>query len=219
MEYIFEDGLHPNAEQILNLNPDLIVLGLMGNDTKNIDAIRNLKIPVVVIDPQTLATTYQTIDTFGKLTNTQEQSNKIVTGMKEKEQTIVKKVATLKDSDRLKVWTEVDDTLFTLGDGTFLNELINKAGGINIAADVKGWGQYNSEQVIDKNPQVIFETYGYYQPDAVAKITARKGWENVDAVKNKRVLELDSDIVTRTGPRIVNGLELIATALYPDLFK
>lgn len=89
----------------------------MGNDIKDIGAIRNLKIPVVTINPQTLVAT----------------------------------------------WTEVNENLFTPGEGTFLNELLNKAGGNNIAADVQGWGQYNSEQVITKNPQVIFETYSYYQ--------------------------------------------------------
>lgn len=219
VEYIFEDSIRPNAEQILKLNPDLIVMGLMGNDQKDIAAIRNLKIPVLTINPQTLAETYQTIETFGKLTDTQEQANKIVSGMKEKEQAIAKKIETIKESDRLRVWTEVDENLYTPGEGTFLNELLTKAGGNNIAADVKGWGQYNSEQVIAKDPQVIFVTYGYYQKDAVANIIARNGWQNVEAVKNQRVIELDSDMVTRTGPRIVDGLESIAKALYPDLFK
>ena len=220
MEYIFEDSLNPNVEQIVKLNPDLIILGLMGkDDNKSNDAIRNLKIPVVVVNPQSLEATYQSIGTLGKLTNTQEQANKIVSGMKEKEQVIAKKVATIKDSDRLKVWTEVSETLYTPGEGTFLDELVTKAGGLNIARDVKGWGMYNSEQVITKNPQVIFETYGYYQKDAVANILARKGWQNVDAVKNKRVLELDNDLITRTGPRIVDGLEAITKALYPNLLK
>lgn len=219
VKYVFEDSIRPNSEQILKLNPDLIVMGLMGNDQKDIAAIRNLKIPVLTINPQTLVETYQTIETFGKLTDTQEQANKIVSAMKEKEQAIAKKITTIKDSDRLKVWTEVDENLYTPGEGTFLNELITKAGGNNIAADVKGWGQYNSEQVIAKDPQVIFATYGYYQKGIIAKIIARQGWQNVDAVKNKRVIELDSDMVTRTGPRIVDGLESIAQALYPDLFK
>lgn len=219
VEYVFEDSIRPNTEQILKLEPDLIVMGLMGNDQKDIESIRNLKIPVITVNPQTLVETYQTIETFGKLTDTQQQALKIVTGMKEKEQVIAEKIKTIKDSDRQRVWTEVDENLFTPGEGTFLNELITKAGGNNIAANVKGWGQYNSEQVIAKDPQVIFATYGYYQKDAVANIVARKGWENVAAVKNRRVMELDSDMVTRTGPRIVDGLESIAKALYPDLFK
>lgn len=218
VEYVFEDSLNPNVEQIVALNPDLIVLGLMGHDPKAVAAIRNLKIPVVVINPQTLDATYQTIETFGNFTNTQEQAKALVSGMQEKEQAIVEKVAALKSTDRLKVWTEVDDNLFTPGQGTFLNELITKAGGTNIAADVQGWGKYNSEQVISKNPQVIFETYDYYQKNAVAIIMARSGWENIEAVKNKRVIGLDSNMVTRPGPRIVDGLESIAKALYPDLF-
>ena len=220
VEYVFEDSLYPNAEQILKLNPDLIILGKMGkDDNKSNDAIRELKIPVVVVNPQSLKATYHSIENFGRLTNTLEQANKIVSGMKEKEQAIAKKVGTIKDSDRLKVWTEVSETLYTPGEGTFLDELVTKAGGLNIARDVKGWAMYNSEQVITKNPQVIFETYGYYQKDAVANILARKGWQNVDAVKNKRVLELDNDLITRTGPRIVDGLEAITKALYPNLLK
>ncbi|MCB8817061.1 ABC transporter substrate-binding protein [Desulfosporosinus shakirovi] len=219
VEYVFEDSIRPNSEQILELEPDLIVMGLMGNDQKDIEAIRNLKIPVVTINPQTLAETYQTIEMFGKLTDTQEKAHQIVSGMKEKEQVIVEKIKTIKDSERLKVWTEVDENLYTPGEGTFLNELLTKAGGNNIAADVQGWGQYNSEQVVAKDPQVIFTTYGYYRKDAVVNIIARQGWQNVEAVKNKRVFELDSDMVSRTGPRIVDGLESIAKALYPDLFQ
>jgi iron complex transport system substrate-binding protein len=219
VDYAFEDSIRPNTEQILELAPDLIIMGLMGNDQKDIEAIRNLKIPVVTINPQTLVETYQSIELFGKLTDSQEQAHKIVSGMKEKEQVIFEKIGTIKDIDRLKVWTEVDENLYTPGEGTFLNELLTKAGGKNIAADVQGWGQYNSEQVVAKDPQVIFSTYGYYQPDAVANIIARKGWQNVQAVKNERVIELDSDMVTRTGPRIVDGLESIAKALYPELFK
>jgi len=218
-EYVFQDSLNPNVEQILKLNPDLIVLGLMGHDPKSIEAIRNLKVPVITVNPQTLEATYLTIETFGQLTNTQKQANQLVSAMKEKEQAIVKTVSKINSADRLKVWTEVDDNLFTPGQGTFLNELLTKAGGINIADDVQGWGQYNSEQVITKNPQVIFETYDYYQKDAVANIIARNGWQNIDAVKNKRVIGLDSNMVTRPGPRIVDGLESIAKALYPDLFQ
>jgi len=94
VEYVFEDSIRPNSEQILELEPDLIVMGLMDNQ-KDIEAIRNLKIPVVTINPQTLAETYQTIEMFGKLTNTQEQAHQIVSGMKEKEQVIVEKIKTI----------------------------------------------------------------------------------------------------------------------------
>ncbi len=217
VEYVFEDSLHPNTEQILKLNPDLIILGM--HDEKTITAIRNLKIPVVVFNPQNLDSTYQTIEKLGQVTNKPEQAKKIVSAMKEKEQNIAQKVATVKEADRLNVFVEVDPNLFTPGAGTFLDQLVTKAGGINIAHDVTGWAQYRSEQVISKNPQVIFDTYSYYQKNAKEEILSRQGWQNIEAVKNQRVIDLDSDMLTRPGPRITDGLESIAKALYPDLFK
>ncbi|HWJ03752.1 MAG TPA: ABC transporter substrate-binding protein [Verrucomicrobiae bacterium] len=217
VEYVFADSLNPNTEQILKLNPDLIILGAL--NAKTVETIRNLKIPVVVLKPENLQSTYKSIETLGQLTGTADEAKKIVTEMQNKEKNIAQKVGQVKEADRLRVWTEVDANLFTPGDGTFLNELITKAGGTNIASDVKGWAQYNSEKVIAKNPQVIFETYSYYDKDAKKNILARQGWQSLDAVKNQRVVELNSNLVTRPGPRIVDGLESIAKALYPDLFK
>ncbi|HVJ50041.1 ABC transporter substrate-binding protein [Desulfitobacterium sp.] len=216
-EYVFEDSLKPNTEQILKLNPDLIIVGLQ--DEKTITAIRNLKIPVVQFNPQTLNSTYDTLLKFGQITNKQAEAQKLVNAMQQKEKSIEQKVAGIKDADRLKVWIEVDPNLFTAGEGTFLNELLLKAGGKNIASDVKDWAQYSTEQVIAKNPQVIFDTYSYYLPNVKETIFARPSWQNLDAIKNKRVVDLDSDMVTRPGPRIVDGMESIAKALYPDVFK
>lgn len=214
-EYVFDDSLKPNTEQILKLNPDLVILGMQ--DEKTVTAIQNLKIPVVQFNPQTLSSTYDTLLKIGQITNQQNEAQKLVNAMQQKEKNIEQKVAGIKDSDRPKVWIEVDPNLFTAGEGTFLNELITKAGGQNIASDVKDWAQYSAEQVIAKNPQVIFNTYSYYIPNVKEMILARPTWQNIDAVKNKRVVNLDSDMVTRPGPRIVDGMESIAKALYPDL--
>lgn len=217
VEYIFEDSLHPNVEQILKLNPDLIVLGMQ--DDKTVSSIRNLKIPVVQMNPQSLEATYQAIEKFGLITDTQEQAKKIVDRMKLKEKAIADKVNSISTADRVKVWLEVDPDLFTAGDGTFLNELLAKSGGVNIATEVKDWGQYSAEKIIAKNPQVILDTYSYYLPNVKDTILVRPAWQSIDAVKNKKVFDLDSDMVTRPGPRIIDGLESIAKALYPELFR
>ncbi len=217
VEYVFQDSLNPNTEQILKLNPDLVILG--ENDAKTITAIRNLKIPVVVTAPESLASTYKSIEEFGQITDTQASAKKIVDSMQQQEQAIEKKAATVKEADRPKVWIEVDPTMYTAGSGTFMDELVTKAGGINIAENVKGWAQYSSEKVIAANPQVILDTYGYYDATAKQNIMKRPGWQGIDAVKNQRVVDLNSDMVDRPGPRIIDGMESIAKALYPDLFK
>ncbi|AGA69686.1 ABC-type Fe3+-hydroxamate transport system, periplasmic component [Desulfitobacterium dichloroeliminans LMG P-21439] len=216
VEFVFEDSLNPNMEQILQLNPDLVVMGM--HDEKLVSAIRSLKLPVVQLNPQSIAVTYQAIEKLGYLTNTQEQAQELVQVMKEKELTIADKISSLKDSERVNVWIEVDPGLFTAGEGTFLNELIVKAGGINIAHDVKDWAQYSEEQIIAKNPQVILETYSYYMENVKDTILARPAWQSLDAIKNARVYTLDSDMVTRPGPRIIDGLASIAQTLYPELF-
>ncbi|HHY28793.1 MAG TPA: ABC transporter substrate-binding protein [Desulfitobacterium dehalogenans] len=215
-EYVFADSLNPNMEQLIQLKPDLVVTGMHNKDF--INSLRNLGIPVVHLNPQSLESTYQAIGKLGYITNTQKQAQTVVQGMKEKEQAIADKVRTIKESDRVKVWIEVDPGLFTAGEGTFLNELITKAGGINIASDVQNWAQYSEEQVIDKNPQVILSTYSYYMDNVKATILARPAWQDIDAIVHDRIYDLDSDMVTRSGPRIINGLETIAKALYPDLF-
>lgn len=217
VEFVFDDSLHPNTEQILKLNPDLIILGM--HDEKTVSAIRNLKIPVVQFNPQSLSATFDTLLKLGQITNKQAEAKKMVDSMQQKEKNIEQKVSKIKDTDRLRTWVEVDPNLFTAGDSTFLNELLTKAGGKNIASDVKGWAQYSAEQVIAKNPQVILDTYSYYVKNVKDTILARPTWQNIDAVKNKRIVDLDSDLVTRPGPRIVDGLESIAKALYPDSFK
>ncbi|EHL06649.1 ABC transporter substrate-binding protein [Desulfitobacterium hafniense] len=215
-EYIFEDSLNPNLEQLIQLKPDLVVTGM--HKDSFINSLRSLGIPVAHLNPQSLESTYQTIEKLGYITNTQEQAQAVLQGMKAKEQAIADKVEAIKESERVRVWIEVDPGLFTAGAGTFLNELITKAGGINIASDVQDWAQYSEEQVIEKNPQVILSTYSYYMDNVKATIAARPAWQAIDAVSNDRIYDLDSDMVTRSGPRIVDGLETIAKALYPERF-
>ncbi|HHV65311.1 MAG TPA: ABC transporter substrate-binding protein [Peptococcaceae bacterium] len=215
-EYVFEDALNPNLEQILNLEPDLIMYWLASaEDTKK---IKSLGIPVVVFEAKSIDDVYKSIATAGQITDKQEQAALIIEEMKAKEKRITEKLAQLPVQEKRKVWMEVDSKLFTAGKGTFLHEVITKAGGINIAEDVQGWVQFNSEQVIARNPDVIFENYSYSNPNAAKIIKDRKGWENIEAVKNNRIISLDNNIISRQGPRIIDALELTAKAIYPELF-
>lgn len=217
-ELVFEDSLNPNIEQLLQLNPDLIVTSMHAPDL--VKSLRDLGLAVVHLNPQSLDTTYETIEKLGVITNTQEKAQEIVQGLKAKEKAIADKVNSIPEEERVTVWLEVDPALYTAGGGTFLDELITKAGGKNIAGDVEGWTQFNEEQIITKNPQVILGSYSYYLTENIkSNVQARPGWENIDAVKNNRIYDVDSDRVTRSGPRIVDGLEEIAQCLYPDLFK
>lgn len=214
-EYIFTDGLNPNIEQVINLNPDLIVFGAHSDEL--IKSYSNLNIPVVKYNPQSLNEVYQTIEDLGVITNTQGKAQQLIADMKVKEEAIDIKIANINDSNKKRVWVEVSSDLWTSGKDTFMNELIEKAGGINVV-DIPGWVQYSEEKVIEKNPEVIFTTYGNNDSNAVINILNREGWNGVDAVKDNRVYDVDSSLVNRPGPRIVDAIEEFAKALYPDLF-
>lgn len=216
-ELIFQDALNPNLEQLIRLEPDLIMFWLTTPEDTN--KIRSLGIPVVVFDDKNISQVYETIALTGQVTDTQEQATLIIEQMKAKEKDIEEKLAQLPVEKKHSVWLEVDSNLYTAGSGTFLDQIITKAGGINIAHDIQGWGQFNGEQVIARNPDVILETYSYADKNVVENIKNRHGWKNIEAVKNNRVISLDNNIISRQGPRIIDGLELIAKGIYPEIFN
>ena len=77
----------------------------------------------------------------------------------------------------------------------------------------------SEETVIERNPDVILTTYGYYTDNPEELIYARSGWTELNAVKNKEIYDVNSDTVTRPGPRLIEGLKEVAEAVYPDVYK
>ncbi|MEW5718184.1 MAG: ABC transporter substrate-binding protein, partial [Chloroflexota bacterium] len=147
-----------------------------------------------------------------------ENATKLTAQLKSRIDAVAAKVATAKTKPR--VFYEIDKSLYTPGPGSFIDDLITKAGGLNIAADAKGaYTQLSPEAIIAKDPQVILlgdMNFG----ESPESVKARPGWSNISAVKNGRIVPLtDENLVSRPGPRVVDGLEMIARALYPELFK
>lgn len=210
-------GVELNTEKIISLEPDLI-LAHSGNG-ESIQALRDLDLQVLVLDATTLEEVYQLIVTMGKVTGTAEKAEAIVAEMKAEREQIVEAVSAIAEEEKKKVWVEVSPELYTAGKGTFIDELITSAGGINVAGELDGWAQLSEEKVIEYQPDVIFTTYGYYVADAVEQVKAREAWQTVPAVQNEAVYNLNSDQVTRSGPRLVAGLQEMASYLYPALIK
>ena len=109
--------------------------------------------------------------------------------------------------------------IYTTGNNTFMDEMLKVINADNVAGDQQGWIKVDQEAIIQKNPDVIITTYGYYVKDPAQQVLSRKGWENLNAVKNKQVIDVNSDLVDRPGPRVVEGVEALAKAIYPEVFK
>jgi iron complex transport system substrate-binding protein len=203
-----------DEEKVLSLKPDLVLASSGLNDKKTIEKLRKLGLTVVAYEPQDLDGVFQQIRDVGKATGAGKEAEQLIGKMKKEKQLAEKVAAKVPADKQAKVWIEVSSDLFTAGDETFMNELITLAGGKNVATGEKGWFQASSENVVKWNPDVILYTH----PDKKEKITSRGGWKSIQAVKEGRVEHLESNIVSRSGPRITEGLLQISKAIYPDIY-
>ncbi|HET9590463.1 MAG TPA: ABC transporter substrate-binding protein, partial [Anaerolineales bacterium] len=160
------------------------------------------------------------IELVAQLTGHETEAATLIESLEARVAAVDEKIAPL--SSRPSVFYELDATdpakPYTAGRGTFISQLIERAGGSNIAADLEGYLQMSLEQVVAADPAFIIlgdARYGI-TPESVAQ---RPGWENLSAVKNGNVLPFNDDLVSRPGPRLVDALEELAKLLRPGLFE
>lgn len=206
----------PNIEKILSLKPDIIfATGL--EQASVVEKLKQLKLNVFVSDPSNLQEVFTSILKIGKMTFREKESEVLVKQMKIKIEQVKTKVKTIPQDKRPKVFVEIwNDPLMTAGKGSFVDELIGLAGGINIAYDTpRPYSYFSAEQVIKRNPDCII--LGYMEKrNAPNSVKNRLGWKEINAVRNNRIYnDINSDIIFRSGPRLAEGLEEIHKRLYP----
>lgn len=162
--------------------------------------------------------TYQTMNMIAEATGTSEKADEIISDMKERRAAIEEKAKEI--TDKKKVWVEVSPApdIFTTGQNTFMHEMLETINATNAAEDQDGWVKLTEEEIVQLNPDVIITTYGYYVDNPAEQVLAREGWAEVTAVKEGQVFDVDSDIVTRPGPRLIQGVEALAKIVYPEVF-
>jgi iron complex transport system substrate-binding protein len=204
----------PNIELITAQEPDIVFASTLSGK-EEMETLEKMGIPVVVIEAKSIDNIYESIEMLGKITNKEEKAQTIVNEMKSKIQEISEKV---KDRPKIKVFHLIDiNGNWTAGSGTFIHELINLAGGQNIAEDTEGWVQYSIEELVSKNPDAI--VMSSYAGD-VETIKNMEGYKETNAVKNNNIYVVSNDdIISRATNRIVLGLEEIAKFLHPEVFN
>ncbi|MFC7391944.1 ABC transporter substrate-binding protein [Scopulibacillus cellulosilyticus] len=217
-------GENMNVEKIISLKPDLVLAHASSahNSRDGLKQLREAGIPVLVVnDAESFNQVYQSIQMIGQATGTNKKADQIINDMKSKVAAIQEKAKQVPKDKEKRVYIEVSGSpdIYTAGQGTFMNEMLNIIHAKNVAANQKGWVKISEESIVKDNPDVILTTYGYYQKNAVKNLLKRPGWGNVAAVKNKQVYDVNSDLVNRPGPRLVDGLEEMAQMVYPDVFK
>ena len=212
------DSVVFNSERILELNPD-VVIAYSNGEADALKILEDAGVKVFVIQSATsFDDVYGDIEQLATVMGVEEKGEQLNNGIKEKITDVQTK---LKDVETPKqVYYEVSPApnIYTVGGNTFQQEILDAANVTNVFGDLQGWPQISEEQIIEKNPEVIL-TPNHYSEDAVGEILDRQSWNTIQAIQNKQVYLLDGDVLSRPGPRIGEAVELVAKAVYPELFK
>ena len=209
-----------NTELIVSLQPDLVLAAEI-NTPEQVKQLEDLGLTVYYLEnPVTLEEMYTNLEIVAQLTGHESETATLIESLKARVAAVDEKIAPL--SSRPSVFYELDATdpakPYTAGKGTFINLLIDRAGGFNIASDIDGYPQLSLEQVVAADPAFIIlgdAAYGV-TPESIA---SRPGWENLSAVKNSQIFPFDDNLVSRPGPRLVDALEELAKLMRPELFQ
>jgi iron complex transport system substrate-binding protein len=204
------DLYNPNVEAILALKPDLVLNSEYGELTPKLE---KAGITVWAGSAQTFDDVFETISVMGKILNREASATSLNAKMKAD----IREIETVtKAVKRVSVYYEIDPTPYTVGPSSYLGVLISKAGGANIIPkDLGDFPKISPELVVKANPSCII---GTSREDAIK----RPGWASLNAILNNRVFQLtpeQDNLVSRPGPRIAQGLRVLAKILHPDLFR
>ncbi|MCF8002069.1 MAG: cobalamin-binding protein [Halanaerobiales bacterium] len=210
----------PNIEKIITLEPDLVLASSV-NKMETVKRLKELGIVVAGYEANNVNKAIENIKKIGLLTGNQDITDKLVTEMYIKiaeMRNLVDKL--LEENNRPKVFFEIwNDPLFTAGSNTFIDDLIQIAGGENLGRLAEGqWPQYNLEKLLIEDPDVYISTpHSAEMQVSVESIKNRERFQSINAIKNNRIYIIDQDIVNRPSPRLVKGLALMIKAIYPEL--
>lgn len=210
-----------SLELVVSVQPDLVVAARL-NPLEALESLKRFDIPVFVLAPFTLEETIQAIRQTGRLIGRDEAADRLTKQLEARIEAVRKTVSAIGQEDRPRViWGRLAAPFYSAGPGSFIDDLIQTAGGTNIIGSGNTWPQIDLETVVDRNPEVFIVSVESPEriPEEIARLRETSGWKTIDAVKTGRVYHLDLDLLGRPGPRLVDGLERLAALLYPGRFK
>ena len=207
-----QSGADTNLEQIIALEPQVVVMAKMAQTEEQVAALEKAGIRVVVSDAQDIEGVYTAIRLIGALVGRNDEAEAMVADM----QSTFADIAAKSENTGKTVYFEVSPLqwgLWTAGKGTFMDELATMCGLTNAFADVEGWAEISEEQVLERDPDYIVTISMYYGegPTPVEEIKARTGWDTLKAVQNDAIFNADSNEVSRPGPRLKDAAEALYT--------
>lgn len=205
----------PSIEAIASLAPDLVIASTHFKE-ETLAKLEQIGIKVIVLSSQDrFDGVYEVIEKMGRILDHNKEARDTILNMKAKVQLITERIAELEPTEVYYVvgFGEYGD--HTAGGDTFISQMIEMAGGVNAAAEVKGW-TYSIERLIEKDPYMLICSIHH---DSKKNIEMTTGYKDLTAVKEGRLFEIDDDLLDVQGPRLAQGLEALAKILHPEAFE
>ena len=214
---VVQSGAETNIEEILALDPQVVLMSDMSQTEEQAKLLEQNGVKVVISDANDIAGVYTAIRMIGALMAKDDAAEALIGDM----QATFDEIAAKSEKSGKTIYFEVSPLqwgLWTAGSGTFMDELATMCGVTNAFADISGWQSVSEEQVIERNPDYIVTISMYYGegPTPEEEILARPGWENVTAVKNGKILNLQNNELSRPAPRLAEGAQALYDFVYGE---
>jgi iron complex transport system substrate-binding protein len=206
----------PNIEQIISLNPDLVVMSYEGAPRSDVNHLRRLNLNVAVLRSEDFSDILKNISWLGDVLGHQKEAKEAAGNLESRYKQIRSLV---QGTPKPRAFYSIAlNPITSVGAKSFINSLICDAGGINIAGDIdQAYPRLTIESVIAMSPDVMIFSSGMGNAlDMENQLPFWKRWNNIPAVRDQRFIEVDHDIINRPGPRVVQALASIAQQLHPE---
>src|SRR4030066_16625 len=196
--------ISPNIENIISLQPDIVFATTEGNKPEIVDELERMNIKTYVLNPHNINSVLSNITAIGAVTGQGIVAREIVSSLNLRIDAIKKRES--EGRPKREIYLVSTDPVISAGPGRFIHDLILTAGGVNVLSDSPiRYPRIDMEEIILKDPEVII-----VPTDLIEKQQGwKKRWGGISALKNGMVYPINPDIVSRPGPRIIDGLELI----------
>lgn len=210
-----------NLEKIVDLEPDLVLYIGGAAQLEKTQTMEDLGLTVLVLAPSDIEGIFADIELVGRATGTEDEAADLVRELRARMDEVLSRAAQAERQPL--VFYELDATdparPWTAGPGSFIDALITMAGGVNLGTSAEmEWVQFSTEEIIAQDPEIIILGDANYGT-TMESVKERPGWGVITAVKEGAINPIDDNLVSRPGPRIVDGLEELAGIIHPELFK
>lgn len=210
------DTMHPSVERIIALKPQIVLVSTASQLEAFTKQLDQQNIAVYITNPGSLEEIFSSMTAFGEMFETSAEASRVTGDLRKRSDAIA---MALRGATPVSVFYQVaGEPLYTIGRQAYLTDLVKRAGGISVTANVPdAFPRYSDEAALSAKPEAIILPTGGSMGNANS--TVASPLRDSPAVRNNRVYKINDDFLSRPGPRLVDGLEALAHALHPEAFR